>query len=120
MMRRDRRVMRLEPLPSFPRAGARSRGNGASSRLGCRPRTRSRRACAAAAARYRAIRDGAPTVLTREGRSARHREWLDTVLLPPRTRAEIAFVADNPGNWMLHCHVLEHQHAGMMAVVRVA
>jgi len=59
-------------------------------------------------------------VLTREGRSTRHREWLDTVLLPPRTRAEIAFVADNPGNWMLHCHVLEHQHAGMMAVVRVA
>ncbi len=59
-------------------------------------------------------------VLTREGRSTRHREWLDTVLLPPRTRAEIVFVADNPGNWMLHCHVLEHQHAGMMAVVRVA
>jgi FtsP/CotA-like multicopper oxidase with cupredoxin domain len=59
-------------------------------------------------------------VLTREGRPTRHREWRDTVLLPPRTRAEIAFVADNPGNWMLHCHVLEHQHAGMMAVVRVA
>jgi FtsP/CotA-like multicopper oxidase with cupredoxin domain len=59
-------------------------------------------------------------VLTREGRPTRHREWRDTVLLPPRSRAEIAFVADNPGNWMLHCHVLEHQHAGMMAVVRVA
>ncbi len=59
-------------------------------------------------------------VLVREGRPTRHREWRDTVLLPPRTRAEIAFVADNPGDWMLHCHVLEHQHAGMMAVVRVA
>jgi FtsP/CotA-like multicopper oxidase with cupredoxin domain len=35
-------------------------------------------------------------------------------------RAEIAFVADNPGDWMLHCHVLEHQATGMMAVVRVA
>jgi FtsP/CotA-like multicopper oxidase with cupredoxin domain len=33
---------------------------------------------------------------------------------------EIAVVADNPGNWMLHCHVLEHQVTGMMAVVRVA
>ena len=43
-----------------------------------------------------------------------------TVLLPPRARAEVAFVADNPGNWMLHCHVLEHQASGMMAVVRVA
>ena len=59
-------------------------------------------------------------VITREGRPTRYREWLDTVLLPPRTRAEIAFVADNPGNWMLHCHVLDHQGAGMMALVRVA
>ena len=59
-------------------------------------------------------------VISRDGRPARHREWLDTVLLPPRTRAEIAFVADNPGNWMIHCHILEHQHAGMMAVIRVA
>jgi len=59
-------------------------------------------------------------VITREGKPTRHREWLDTVLLPPRTRAEVAFVADNPGNWMLHCHVLEHQASGMMAVIRVA
>jgi len=59
-------------------------------------------------------------VITRDGKPTRHREWLDTVLLDPRTRAEVAFVADNPGNWMLHCHVLEHQASGMMAVVRVA
>jgi FtsP/CotA-like multicopper oxidase with cupredoxin domain len=45
--------------------------------------------------------------------------WSDTVLLDPRTRAEIAFVADNPGDWMIHCHVLEHQASGMMALVRV-
>ena len=25
----------------------------------------------------------------------------------------VAFVADNPGKWMLHCHMLEHQAAGM-------
>jgi FtsP/CotA-like multicopper oxidase with cupredoxin domain len=29
-------------------------------------------------------------------------------------------VADNPGDWMFHCHILEHQIAGMMGVVRVA
>jgi FtsP/CotA-like multicopper oxidase with cupredoxin domain len=46
--------------------------------------------------------------------------WGDTVLLEPKSRAEIAFVADNPGDWMLHCHVLEHQASGMMALVRVA
>ena len=46
--------------------------------------------------------------------------WGDSVLLDPRSRAEIALVADNPGDWMLHCHVLEHQATGMMALVRVA
>lgn len=44
----------------------------------------------------------------------------DTVLIDPRTRAEIAFVADNPGDWMLHCHILEHQATGMMTTIRVA
>jgi len=59
-------------------------------------------------------------VLSRDGKATRHREWRDTVLLAPRERAEIAFVADNPGGWMFHCHVLEHQATGMMAVIRVA
>ena len=58
-------------------------------------------------------------VLTRNGKPTRHREWLDTVMLNPRERAEIAFVADNPGDWMVHCHVLEHQAGGMMACIRV-
>jgi FtsP/CotA-like multicopper oxidase with cupredoxin domain len=58
-------------------------------------------------------------VLTRNGKEVLPRQWADTVLLDPDSRAEIAFVADNPGDWMLHCHVLEHQVTGMMAVVRV-
>jgi FtsP/CotA-like multicopper oxidase with cupredoxin domain len=58
-------------------------------------------------------------VLTRNGMATRHREWLDTVMLDPRERAEIAFVADNPGDWMFHCHVLEHQAGGMMSCIRV-
>lgn len=59
-------------------------------------------------------------VVSQNGRPTRHREWRDTVLLPPRERAEVAFVADNPGDWMLHCHVLEHQASGMSSVIRVA
>jgi len=59
-------------------------------------------------------------VLSRNGRATPHREWRDTVLLDPRERAEIAFVADNPGGWMFHCHTLEHMATGMMAVIRVA
>jgi FtsP/CotA-like multicopper oxidase with cupredoxin domain len=50
--------------------------------------------------------------LGRRGASARG--WLhDTVLMQPRERMTIAFAADNPGKWMLHCHMLEHQMSGM-------
>jgi FtsP/CotA-like multicopper oxidase with cupredoxin domain len=44
----------------------------------------------------------------------------DTLLLRPGEQAEVAFVADNPGNWMLHCHVIEHQENGMMSYLSVA
>ncbi len=44
----------------------------------------------------------------------------DTVLLYPKERVEVAFVADNPGDWMIHCHLIEHQETGMMGYVRVA
>ena len=57
-------------------------------------------------------------VVSRNGGPTAHREWRDTVLLEARQRAEIAFVADNPGAWMLHCHVLEHQATGMMGMRR--
>ncbi len=47
--------------------------------------------------------------------------WLrDSVLMEPREIVEIAFVADNPGKWMIHCHMLEHQMAGMQAWFNVA
>jgi FtsP/CotA-like multicopper oxidase with cupredoxin domain len=59
-------------------------------------------------------------VVARDGRPTRHQEWQDTMLMAPRERVEIAFVADNPGDWMFHCHILEHQAAGMMGVIRVA
>ena len=58
-------------------------------------------------------------VVSRNGRPTRYREWRDTVLMAPRERVDIAFVADNPGDWMFHCHILEHMAGGMMAVVRV-
>lgn len=59
-------------------------------------------------------------VLTRNGAPVPNRPWRDTVLLWPDETVEIGFVADNPGKWMFHCHILEHQEAGMMAVVAVA
>jgi FtsP/CotA-like multicopper oxidase with cupredoxin domain len=44
----------------------------------------------------------------------------DTVLIAPKERVEIGFTADNPGEWMMHCHIIEHQETGMMGYVRVA
>ena len=44
----------------------------------------------------------------------------DTYLMEPRSEVEIAFVADNPGRWMLHCHMAEHMAAGMMTWFVVA
>ncbi|MEJ8474632.1 multicopper oxidase family protein [Roseibium algae] len=39
--------------------------------------------------------------------------WRDTFLIGPGETTTIAFVADNPGKWLLHCHMLEHAAAGM-------
>ncbi|MGJ3260601.1 MAG: multicopper oxidase family protein [Rhodospirillales bacterium] len=58
-------------------------------------------------------------VISRNGNPTAHKEWQDTVLMAPKERVEIALVADNPGDWMFHCHILEHQAAGMMGVIRV-
>jgi FtsP/CotA-like multicopper oxidase with cupredoxin domain len=59
-------------------------------------------------------------VVSRNGTANPRREWSDTVLVPPKQSVDVAFVADNPGNWMLHCHVLDHQMSGLMTVLRVA
>lgn len=39
--------------------------------------------------------------------------WRDTILLGRQEKVELAFVADNPGKWLMHCHMLEHAAAGM-------
>ena len=42
---------------------------------------------------------------------------LDTILIPPGETAEVAFLADNNGMWMHHCHVLAHAVSGLMMMV---
>jgi FtsP/CotA-like multicopper oxidase with cupredoxin domain len=59
-------------------------------------------------------------VLDRDGLAVPHDQWGDTVLVRPRENVRVAFVADNPGDWMLHCHVMDHQVGGMMTMIRVA
>jgi hypothetical protein len=43
----------------------------------------------------------------------------DTVSLQPRGWVAVRFLADNPGAWMFHCHILSHQIMGMAFVMVV-
>ena len=45
--------------------------------------------------------------------------WVDSPLVMPKQTMELAFVADNPGEWLFHCHALEHHAAGLGALVRI-
>lgn len=59
------------------------------------------------------------TVLSRDGEPATEIGLRDTVLVRGFETVRIAAAFDNPGTWMVHCHILEHAEAGMMAVVEV-
>lgn len=41
----------------------------------------------------------------------------DTILVPANGSMAVILDANNPGNWLLHCHVLYHQMAGMMTLM---
>ena len=58
-------------------------------------------------------------ILTIDGRNVPESNWVDTPLILPKQRVELAFVADNPGNWLFHCHALEHHAAGLGALVSI-
>ncbi|HEX6543251.1 MAG TPA: multicopper oxidase family protein [Ktedonobacterales bacterium] len=42
---------------------------------------------------------------------------LDSILVGPHSTWDVAFLADNPGIWMFHCHVLLHASFGMSMTV---
>jgi FtsP/CotA-like multicopper oxidase with cupredoxin domain len=41
----------------------------------------------------------------------------DTLSVLPRQTVKVQLDANYPGYWMIHCHVLYHQAAGMMTVL---
>lgn len=54
------------------------------------------------------------------GQSVKNGALRDTVLVLPHTSVNVQFDSDNPGNWMLHCHMLYHQESGMMTIINYA
>lgn len=39
--------------------------------------------------------------------------WRDTALFERGEQGSIRFIADNPGKWLIHCHMVEHMDGGM-------
>jgi FtsP/CotA-like multicopper oxidase with cupredoxin domain len=55
-------------------------------------------------------------VLQENGEPPASIAWKDTVNVPRKSQTRIAWMPDDrPGEWMYHCHVLEHHAMGMMA-----
>jgi FtsP/CotA-like multicopper oxidase with cupredoxin domain len=55
-------------------------------------------------------------VLRENGHAPAEIAWKDTVNVPRKSRCRIAWLPDDrPGEWMYHCHILEHHAMGMMA-----
>ena len=43
----------------------------------------------------------------------------DTYLMQPGEKADFIFIANNPGKWLFHCHMLEHHASGMIGYLTV-
>jgi len=54
-------------------------------------------------------------ILSRNGADELHQDWRDTFISQPQESVNVAFVADNPGKWLIHCHMLGHAAAGLLS-----
>jgi FtsP/CotA-like multicopper oxidase with cupredoxin domain len=58
-------------------------------------------------------------VLSVDGVAPTSRRIEDTLDVAIRQTVRLLLVADNPGEWMAHCHILPHAHDGMMTVLAI-
>lgn len=59
-------------------------------------------------------------VLDRNGVPERDRRWKDTVNVPKHETVRFIVHFDaNPGRWMFHCHILDHEDHGMMGLLEI-
>ena len=58
-------------------------------------------------------------VLSVDGVAPPYKMLEDTINVAIRSTVRLLVYADNPGDWMTHCHILPHAHHGMMTVFRV-
>ncbi|MDG2241451.1 MAG: multicopper oxidase family protein [Longimicrobiales bacterium] len=53
-------------------------------------------------------------VLNKDGVESDNLVWKDTAIVPVGSTMDFLVEMSNPGEWMVHCHIAEHLHAGMM------
>ena len=54
-------------------------------------------------------------VVSVNGEAPAFLSWEDTFNVPPKSTVRIAWLPDDrPGEWMYHCHIVEHHASGMM------
>jgi FtsP/CotA-like multicopper oxidase with cupredoxin domain len=59
-------------------------------------------------------------VVDEKGHPVRPLAWKDTVNVPMKTTVRLVVTFDErPGEWMFHCHILDHADGGLMGTVRV-
>jgi FtsP/CotA-like multicopper oxidase with cupredoxin domain len=58
-------------------------------------------------------------VLSVDGVQPEYRSYEDTINVGIAESIRIRLLANNPGDWMAHCHILPHAEEGMMTVLRV-
>jgi FtsP/CotA-like multicopper oxidase with cupredoxin domain len=57
-------------------------------------------------------------VIDEKGQPLRPLAWKDTVNIPMKTTARLLVSFDErPGEWMFHCHILDHADGGLMGTV---
>jgi FtsP/CotA-like multicopper oxidase with cupredoxin domain len=59
-------------------------------------------------------------VLSVQGVAPASRTFADTIDVGVREVVRLRLLADNPGPWMIHCHVLGHEEQGMMTLLQVS
>lgn len=58
-------------------------------------------------------------VLSTNGIASKNLVWKDTTLIQTGDTVELLVQMDNPGDWVIHCHIPEHMESGMMSQFKV-
>ena len=59
-------------------------------------------------------------VLSVNGEENENLVWKDVVVVPKGATVDVLIAVTEPGDWLLHCHILEHAESGMKSLFKVS